>query len=128
MPPSQKISILKPLLKNPSLDSTQLKNFRPVSNLSFLSKLTEKAVAAQLNEHCAVNHIDVKFQSAYTKGHSTETALTRVLDDLLRAVDSQGGAILVLLDLSAPFDTLDHPLLIQDSRPWTNASGSAALP
>ena len=125
MPPSQKIAIVKPLLKKPSLDNTQLKNFRPVSNLSFLSKLTEKAVAMQLKEHCALNHIDVKFQSAYKKGHSTETALTRVQDDLLRAVDSQGGAILVLLDLSAAFDTLDHPLLIQALDQRIGIRGSA---
>jgi hypothetical protein len=93
--------------------------------LSFLSKLTEKAIASQLKDHCVRNHIDVKFQSAYKKGHSTETALTRVQDDLLRAVDSQGGAILVLLDLSAAFDTLDHRLLIQALDQRIGIRGSA---
>ncbi len=58
------------------------------------------------------NKLDSEFQSAYKARHSTETALTRVHDDIMRAVDSQGGAILVLLDLSAAFDTIDHELLI----------------
>ena len=54
-----------------------------------------------------------KFQSAYWEFHSTETALLRVQNDLLKAVDTHGGAILVLLDLSAAFDTIDHAKLLR---------------
>ena len=52
------------------------------------------------------------FQSAYRQYHSTETALIRVINDLLCAVDKDGGIILVLLDLSAAFDTIDHEKLL----------------
>jgi hypothetical protein len=112
MPDSHKTAHVRPRLKKTSLDHDQLKNYRPVSNLSFISKMTEKAIVAQLKDHCFVNNIDVQMQSAYRAGHSTETAMVRVQNDLLDAVDRDGGAILVLLDLSAAFDTLDHPLIL----------------
>jgi hypothetical protein len=106
------MAIVSPILKKPSLDSDELKNYRPVSNLSYVSKLTEKCVAQQLIAHCNTNGLLEKFQSAYRPAHSTETALARVQNDLLRATDSTGGALLILLDLSAAFDTLDHDLLL----------------
>ena len=95
------------------LDAEILKNYRPVSNLSFLSKLIDRMACVQL-----VNHLDKigpyeVFQSAYKQLHSTETALLRVQNDILQAVDSRCGAILVLLDLSAAFDTIDHEKLIR---------------
>ena len=62
----------------------------------------------QLVDHLKAHHLYEVFQSAYRQLHSTETALLRVQNDLLRAVDTHGGAILVLLDLSATFDTIDH--------------------
>jgi hypothetical protein len=125
VPASQKTANVKPLLKKTSLDCSELKNYRPVSNLTFMSKLVERAVASQLMEHCDRNNITSKFQSAYKSGHSTETALTRVQNDLLRAVDSEGGAVLVLLDLSAAFDTLDHTLLLHSFEHRIGIRGSA---
>ena len=85
-----------------------LRFYRPVSNLSFLSKLNERIASVQLK----VNGLYEKYQSAYRALHSTETALLRVQNDLLQAVDKHGGAILVLLDLSAAFDTIDHKTLL----------------
>ena len=112
--PSQlKDAIISPVLKKPSLDVNDLKNFRPVSNLPFLSKLIEREVSKQFLAHLEKNDINNKFQSAYRAHCSTETALTRVQNDLLMAVDKEGGAILVLLDLSAAFDTIDHSLLLE---------------
>ena len=84
----------------------------PVSNLSYISKLTEKAVANQLTDHMKSHNLFVPMQSAYRPLHSTETALLCVLNDILVSVDKGNGVILVLLDLSVAFDTIDHDILI----------------
>ena len=107
-----KKAFVTPLIKKAILDCEILKNYRPVSNLSFLSKLIERIVCVQLIDHLKNNNLYEVFQSAYRQLHSTETALLRVHNDLLNAVDSHGGAILVLLDLSAAFDTIDHDKLL----------------
>ena len=112
-PKELKRAFLTPLIKKIILDAEILKNYRPVSNLSFLSKLIERIVCVQLVNHLDKNGLYEVFQSAYRQLHSTETALLRVQNDILQAVDSRGGAILVLLDLSAAFDTIDHEKLIR---------------
>ena len=112
-PKELKRAFLTPLIKKIILDAEILKNYRPVSNLSFLSKLIERIVFVQLVNHLDKNCLYGVFQSAYRQLHSTETALLRVQNDILQAVDSCGGAILVLLDLSAAFDTFDHEKLIR---------------
>ena len=104
---------MTPLIKKIILDAEILKNYRPVSNPSFLSKLFERIVCVQLVNHLDKNGLYEVFQSAYRQLHSTETALLRVQNDILQAVDSRGGAILVLLVLSAAFDTIDHEKLIR---------------
>ena len=110
--PEPKRAFILPLLKKAILDCGILKNFRPVSNLSFLSKLIERIVCVQLVDHLKINDLYEVYQSAYRQLHSTETALLCVQNDLLQAVDTHGGAILVLLDLSAAFDTIDHHCLL----------------
>ena len=109
---SLKRAYVTPLLKKADLDPDILKNFRPVSNLSFISKLIERIVAIQLTAHLKLDGLFEKFQSAYRPMHSTETALLRVQNDLLQAIDDSGAAILVMLDLSAAFDTIDHNVLL----------------
>ena len=99
---------ITPLLKKPSLDRNVMKNYRPVSNLPFLSKILEKVVSRVLSEHRARNNLDIPLQSAYRQHHSTETALLKVHNDVLRALDRRECVFLVLLDLSAAFDTVDH--------------------
>ena len=111
VPKSFKHAIVRPLLKKPGLDPENLKNYRPVSNLPFLSKVLEKVVLQQLLDHLESNNLLEPFQSAYRKGHCTETALLRVVNDLLEAADKGHVAILSLLDLSAAFDTLDHSIM-----------------
>ena len=111
MPDELKISIIRPLLKKPSLDSQALSNYRPVANLSFLSKVIERAVLSQLQAHLDKSQFIDVYQSAYRKHHSTETALVRVNDDLLKALDCGDMGVLMLLDLSAAFDTIDHAIL-----------------
>ena len=73
-----KSAVVKPLLNKPTLDYKVLKNFRPISNLTFLSKLIEKVIAERLVSHMQDNGMVEKFQSAYKANHSTETALLRV--------------------------------------------------
>ena len=125
MPTSLKQAHVIPILKKSSLDHGELKNYRPVSNLAYSSKLIERVVSLQLQKHCQFNNLNLHFQSAYKSAHSTETALIRVQNDLLKAVDSLGGAILVLLDLSAAFDTIDHAVLFKILETNIGISGSA---
>lgn len=113
-PDSEKIAVVRPLLKKPTLEKNDLKNFRPVSNLTYLSKLIEKAIQYQLVPHLNANKCISDFQSAYRQHHSTETALCRIYNDLLLNIQESKPSILILLDLSAAFDTIDHSLLIND--------------
>ena len=112
MPEDLKCAMLRPLLKKPTADHKVFANFRPVSNLKYISKLIEKAVAVQLNDHLARNDLHVPFQSAYRSCHSTESALMRVHNDIMISLDNGNSVILVLLDLSAAFDTVNHDLLL----------------
>ncbi|CAB4004350.1 Hypothetical predicted protein [Paramuricea clavata] len=112
MPDSLKIAVVQPLLKKYNLSYEEFCSFRPISNLKFVSKSIEKAVAVQLTDYLTENHLHEKFQSAYKLCHSTETALLRVQNDILQALDNGDSVILVLLDLSAAFDTADHLMLL----------------
>ena len=107
-----KVAVLKSLLKKQDADFEQLQHFRPISNLTFVSKLIEKAVALQLNDHILRHHLDETFQSAYKAFHTTKTVLVRVHNDILTAIDNNNTVILLLLDLSAAFDTVDHSILL----------------
>ena len=90
-----------------------MKNFRPVPNMSFISKILEKVVLIQLKKHLSGNNILEIFQSAYRPNHSTETAVLSVLDGLLGNADDRLVSLVALFDLSAAFDTLDHPILLK---------------
>jgi hypothetical protein len=115
MPDCMKIATVTPLLKKHNLDPTDLSNYRPVSNLSFLSKILEKIVRKQLMSYLESNMLLPKNQSAYRANHSTETALLRVYLDLVATCDAGKISLLALLDLSATFDTADHAILLQTS-------------
>ena len=104
---------MTPLLKKTGADPADMSNFRPVSNVSFMSKIVERAVAIQLTEYLSANDLFSRLQSAYRKRHSTETALLRVWSDILEAADEQRATLLAMLDLSAAFDCVDHTILLQ---------------
>ena len=98
--------------------SMVLDKFRPISNLSFLSKLTGKATTlSQLLPHFKDNRNISNFQSAYRQNHYTETAHCRIYNDILLDSDKSKTSILILLDLSAAFYIIDHTLLIDDLNP-----------
>ena len=118
------IALVKPLLKKANLDPNYLKHYRPVSNFPFLSKVLERIVLKQFLQHLRSRGLLEPFQSAYRKCHSTETALLRVVNDLLRASDSGCVSILSLLDLSSAFDTTDHNILITKLRSTFGCSGT----
>ena len=112
-PESEKHAILKPVLKG-SLDLQSLSSYRPISNLSFVSKVIENVILDQLMQFLEVTRVFPDNQSAYRKLYSTETALCLVVNDLLIMLDEGKCGILILLDLSAAFDTVVHSLLLKD--------------
>ena len=93
------------------LTKNLLKKHRPISNLPFLSKILEKVILHKLLSDLQENHLSNPFQSAYQSGHSTETVLLGVVNDILSALDNDNISVL-LLDLSAAFDTIDHQFLL----------------
>ena len=108
-----KQAIVTPIIKKASLDGNDLKNYRPVSNISFIGKVIEKAAISQINDHLRANDLEESLQSAYKMKHSTETALIKVKNDISSALDDNKAVFLVMLDLSAAFDTIDHDILLQ---------------
>ena len=125
VPISFKKAVVTPLLKKQSLEPDVLGNYRPVSNLSFISKILEKVVAKRLCSHKTSESLYEPFQSAYRAGHSTETAVVRVQYDILEAIDGGKCIFLVLLDLSAAFDTVSHEILLDRLSTDLGISGSA---
>src|SRR5258706_385535 len=119
-----KSSLILPHLKKSTLDKEDLTNYRPISHLSFLSKLTERVVKIRLSTHLSTNHLLNSFQSAYTKFHSTESTLLAVHDHIINAMSQQKVTALCLLDLSAAFDTIDHSILIHRLSSWFGLNGT----
>jgi exonuclease III len=112
MPKSPKHANIKPTLKKNNLELI-MKNYRPVSNLQYLGKAIESTVITQYQDHLSKNKLhDVK-QSAYKKFHSTETLLMKIHNDIMSSLGKNEVVLLILLDLSAAFDTIDHGILLE---------------
>ena len=118
-------SIASPFLKKTSLDQNELNSYRPVSKLLFVSNIAEKVVAARFSNHLTDNILYEQMQSAYRPHHSTETALVKVCNDLVCPLDERKAVILVLLDMSASFDTIDHGIMLLRLRDRFGISGTA---
>uniref|UniRef100_A0A8C2IIF8 Reverse transcriptase domain-containing protein n=1 Tax=Cyprinus carpio TaxID=7962 RepID=A0A8C2IIF8_CYPCA len=125
VPSALKSAMIRPLLKKPTLDPDVLANYRPISNLPFLSKVLEKVVVSHLQDHLKHNNLFEKFQSGFRTAHSTEIALVRVTNDLRMTADAGSPSLLILLDLSAAFDTVDHGILLNRLHYTIGLTGTA---
>ena len=103
---------LTPILKSISLNTDEESSFTPISNLPYVSNIIEKVVDRQLTYHIQKHNLDERMKSAYKKYHSTETAWVRLHNDILSELDDNKIVLLVSLDVSAAFDTLDHSILL----------------
>ncbi|KAI2645534.1 RNA-directed DNA polymerase from mobile element jockey [Labeo rohita] len=108
VPKPFKLAVIKPLIKKPQLDPSELANYRPISNLPFMSKILEKVISVQLCSFLQKNDIYEEFSN-----------------DLLLASDQGCISLLVLLDLSAAFDTIDHDILIDRLQNYAGIQGKA---
>ena len=124
-PTDFKSAQLKPLLKKPGLDDDVLANYRPISNLTTISKVIEKLFLHRLNDHISKSRNLNMRQSAFRCHHSTETALQAILNDVYRSVGRKQLTLLVGLDISAAFDTLDHATLLKRLEHTFGISGAA---
>jgi hypothetical protein len=125
VPQCFKRAFITPIVKKAGLDSTDLNSYRLISNLSVLSKTLERLVARQLLAYLRVHNLLPPTQSGFRPGHSTETAILKVLSDILTAVDQGNIAALVLLDLTAAFDTVDHTVMLERLRRTFGITGGA---
>uniref|UniRef100_A0A3B1IPZ4 Reverse transcriptase domain-containing protein n=1 Tax=Astyanax mexicanus TaxID=7994 RepID=A0A3B1IPZ4_ASTMX len=112
VPSTFKTARVVPILKKSTLDSLDVGNYRPVSLLSFLSKVLERAVYNQLSLFLTQNNLQDPNQSGFKPAHSTETALIAVTEKLHAAKATNLSSVLILLDLSAAFDTVNHSTLL----------------
>ena len=107
-----KCATITPIIKDPDGDCELYRNYRPISNTSFIAKLLEKSALNQINQHIDSNNLHSEFQSGYRKYHSCETATLKVVDDIKRDIEKGNLSALLLLDMSAAFDTVDHSTLL----------------
>ena len=114
-----------PILKALQLDNEVFKNFRPVSLLSFISKLTERVVHTRINSYLSANDLHVPSQFGYKRHHSCETFLLKLIDDILVTIDKKLGVVILIIDLSAAFDTVDHSVLLNILYSKFHITGSA---
>ena len=107
-----KTAIVRPLIKKARLERSK-KNYRPVSNRCSLSKLVEHCMLRQFLKHCNNNCLLPDYQSAYQANYSMETSLVKMANDILWAMEDQHITMMVILDLSAAFDMVDHNILLK---------------
>ena len=119
--------VLVPLIKqlDDLVDIDNEKNYRPVTNLQFVGKLIERVVKRRLNKHLVEYELESDFEHGYKEGHSTETLLVAAMNELLVSCDAGLPSVMMLLDLSAAFDTVDQNKLIQILKDEIGIDGTA---
>src|ERR1043165_9050796 len=127
LPSSQKRAIVFPTLKKPNLDPNLCCNYRPISNLSFLSKTIERLVSLQFLPYLETSGLLPSSQSGFRTNHSTETVLLSLLSDIYSAVDRSQVTLLALFDVSAAFDMVDHEILLQRLETSCGLKGTSLL-
>ena len=125
IPFRQKCAIVTPILKKETLDPSDLNNYRPVSNLSFLSKIFERVIYEQMEAYLRENNLMPERQSFHRRNHSTETVVLDVLADAYVSADAGKLTFLGLLDQSSAFDVVDHDILLERLRHCFGISGTA---
>ena len=101
---TRETALVTPILKKKCLDHNDLNNYRPVSNLCFIAKILEKLVLSQVSSYLNSHNLYNTCQSAYRPGHSTETALLKIVNDLFLSLDKGNISVLALLDFSSAFN------------------------
>ena len=107
-----KSAVVTPILKKRCLNHNDLNNYQPVSNLCFIAKILEKLVLSQVFSYLNSHKLYNSCQSKYCPGHSTETALLKVVNDLFLSLNKGNMSVLGLHDFSSAFDTIDHTILV----------------
>ena len=121
-----KETLVKTLVKKISA-GTDKTNYRPVSNLGFISKIVKKVNLEQFTEHCNRNSLLPEYQTAYRKNHNCQTSLISLVNEKLWGMEEQLITAVVILDLNAAFNTMDHDLLLEVVEKWFGITGSARL-
>ena len=124
VPRDFKQALVNPRIKKQTMCKNYQNNYRPIANLSFLSKVFEKVVANRLHEHIYKYHLSNDLQSVYTRFYSTEMALLKIHNVIVDNMDYSIVIALTLLDLSSAFDTIDHLVLIQHLHKHFGISGT----
>jgi hypothetical protein len=120
-----KSSVIDPTIKKSGLDIDVNNNYRPVNNLRFFSKLVERVAKIRKDEHMTHNSLHTPEEFGYKQNHNTETMMLGLTDEVLRGFDENQATIVIFLDLSAAFDTIDPEKLLQIMRDELGITGVA---